>query len=75
MTGSVHVFFFGLDSNLAKTMGRELGEGFEFRQCGSLELPKDTEELDGWWDVILLDLTDVGCDGNLALVSSYRIPP
>jgi two-component system response regulator AtoC len=65
VTGLVHVFFFGLDSNLAKTMGRELGEGFEFRQSGSLELPKDTSEMDSWWDVILLDLTDIGCDGNL----------
>jgi two-component system response regulator AtoC len=65
VTGLVHVFFFGLDSNLAKTMGRELGEGFEFRQSGSWELPKDTSEMDSWWDVILLDLTDVGCDGNL----------
>jgi hypothetical protein len=61
----IHAFFFGLDSNLAKTMGRELGSGFEFRQCGSLELPKELGELLAWWDVILVDLTDVGCDGNM----------
>ena len=65
MADSVRVFFFGLDSNLAKTMGRELGQGFEFRQCSNLELPGEIEELRAWWDVILVDLTDVGCDGNL----------
>jgi DNA-binding NtrC family response regulator len=62
---SVRVFFFGLDSNLAKTMGRELGPGFEFRQSSSLELPDDIEEQLAWWDVMLVDVTDVGCDGNL----------
>ncbi|HVB97707.1 MAG TPA: sigma-54 dependent transcriptional regulator [Candidatus Dormibacteraeota bacterium] len=63
--GTVCIYFFGLDSNLAKTMGRELGDEFEFRQCDSLELPKDTGEVDRWADVILVDLTEVGCDGNL----------
>ncbi|HEV2387844.1 MAG TPA: sigma-54 dependent transcriptional regulator [Candidatus Acidoferrales bacterium] len=64
MNGSVRVFFFGLDSNLAKTMGRELGPGFEFRQSANLELSKETDEHTAWWDVVLVDLTDVGCDGN-----------
>lgn len=68
MNGSVRVFFFGLDSNLAKAMGRELGPGFEFRQSASLELSKDTDEQTAWWDVLLVDLTDVGCDGNLEAV-------
>ncbi|HVB34864.1 MAG TPA: sigma-54 dependent transcriptional regulator [Patescibacteria group bacterium] len=82
MTGTVRVFFFGLDSNMAKTVGRELGDEFEFRQCDSLELPKDTEELDRWADVILMDLTEIGCDGNLeacfslmGMVSKLAQPP
>ncbi len=61
----IRVFFFGLDSNLAKTMGRELGSGFEFRQSSSLEFPKEADELCRWWDVLLVDLTDVGCNGDL----------
>lgn len=65
MTGAVRIYFFGFDSNLAKTIGRELGEDFAFRQSSNLELPKDNEELEAWADVILVDLTEVGCDGNL----------
>ncbi len=64
MSESVRVYFFGLDSNLAKTIARELGQGFEFRQEAGLDLPKNSEEACGWWDVLLLDLTEVGCDGN-----------
>ncbi len=65
MAENVRVFFFGFDSNLAKTIGRELAPEFEFRQSNELELPEDLREATAWWDVVMVDLTEVGCDGDV----------
>jgi len=68
----MHIFFFSPNVNLGRAMARELGSGFEFRQSELLQLPADLEQVQAWWDVVLVDLsaanTECEAEAGLALV-------
>ncbi len=59
----VRVLFYSSDSAFAQVISRTLGPGYEVRTSETSD-PVVTDPEDQWWDVILLDLRDVGEDSG-----------
>ncbi|MCL5005405.1 MAG: hypothetical protein M1404_02630 [Acidobacteria bacterium] len=59
----VRVFFCSSDSAFAQVIARTLGPGYEVRSNEQLDCAAN-HGAEQWWDVILLDLRDVGEDSG-----------
>ena len=57
-TNKIRVWFYSADAAFTEVIPRSLGAEFEAQRSDELSLI--TEELAGWWDVILLNLQETG---------------